>query len=94
MIIFGKFTGFSVVLLLVFVIELAILIAILFSQGVTPDSTFFLAILGIFLKLLSLLALSLLFSTVVSPGLAMLMTIVTTIVGHGGYAMLEYAMRS
>lgn len=94
MIIFGKFLGFSVVLLLVFLIELAILMAILISQWVAIDSVFILAILGIFLKLLSLLALSLLFSTVVSPGLAMFMIIVTTIIGHGGYAVLEYAMRS
>ncbi len=94
MIIFGKFLGFSVVLLLVFLIELAILMAILISQWVAIDSVFILAILGIFLKLLSLLALSLLFSTVVSPGLAMFMIIVTTIIGHGGYAVLEYAIRS
>jgi ABC-type transport system involved in multi-copper enzyme maturation permease subunit len=94
MIIIGKFTGFAIVLLLVFVIELTILVGILLSQGVGLDSIFFLAIVGIFLKLLSLLALSLLFSTIVSPGLAMLMTITSTILGHGGYAILEYAMRS
>ncbi len=94
MIIVGKFTWFSVVLLLVFVIELTILIGILLSQGVILDSIFFLATVGIFLKLLSLLALSLLFSTIVSPGLAMFMTITSTVLGHGGYAILEYAMRS
>lgn len=94
MIILWKFSGFAVVLLFVFVIELLILVAILISQWVILDSIFFLATLGIFLKLLSLLALSLLFSTIVSPGLAMLMTIVSTIVGHGWYAILEYAMRS
>jgi hypothetical protein len=55
---------------------------------------FFLAVLGIFLKLLALLALSLFFSTIVSPGLAMFMTIASTIIGHGGYAILEYAIRS
>ncbi len=55
---------------------------------------FFLAVLGIFLKLLSLLALSLFFSTIVSPGLAMFMTIASTIIGHGGYAILEYAIRA
>jgi hypothetical protein len=47
------------------------------------DSIFFLAIVGIFLKLLSLLALTLFFSTFVSPGLAMFMTIATAIIGHG-----------
>ncbi|MBC7503626.1 ABC transporter permease [Candidatus Gracilibacteria bacterium] len=94
MIIFGKFTGFAFVLLLVVLIELAILIAILYSQGIIIDMIFALAVIGIFLKLLSLLALSLFFSTIVSPGLAMFMTIASTIIGHGGYVVLEYAIRS
>lgn len=93
-IIFGKFTGFAVVLSLVILIELAILIAILYSQWVVLDMVFFLAVVGIFLKLLSLLALSLFFSTIVSPGLAMFMTIASAIIGHGGYQILEYAIRS
>ncbi len=58
------------------------------------DTVFALAVLGIFLKLLSLLALSLFFSTIVSPGLAMFMTIASAIIGHGGYQILEYAIRS
>ena len=66
-IILGKFLGFAVVLLLVICIELVILIGILLTQGVVLDFVFFFSILGIFLKLLSLLALSLLFSTFVSP---------------------------
>lgn len=94
MIIIGKFIGFAAVLFLVVLIELTILIGIVYSQGVVPDSIFFLAVLGIFLKLLALLALSLFFSTIASPGLAMFMTIASAIIGHGGYAVLEYAMRS
>ena len=80
MIILGKFTGFSIVLLLVVLIELAILIGILFTQGIAIDTIFLLAVLGIYLKLLALLALSLFFSTVVSPGLAMFMTIASSII--------------
>ena len=94
MIIVWKFTGFAAVLLLVVLIELAILIGIVYSQGFIPDSIFLLAVLGIFLKLLSLLALSLFFSTIASPGLAMFMTIASAIIGHGGYVVLEYAMRA
>ncbi|NRH20563.1 ABC transporter permease [Candidatus Gracilibacteria bacterium] len=93
-IILGKFAGFSVVLCLVIVIELIILIGIMFMQGLQIDSIFFLAILGILLKLFSLLALSLFFSTIVSPGLAMFMTIASAVIGHGGYAVLEYAIRA
>lgn len=92
-IILGKFLGFAVVLLLVICIELVILIGILFTQGVVLDFVFFFSILGIFLKLLSLLALSLLFSTFVSPWLAMFMTIASAIIGHGWYVVLEYALR-
>lgn len=93
-IIFGKFIGFSVVLSLVVSIELSILVWIMLSQGVILDSIFFLAVLWILLKLFSLLALSLFFSTIVSPGLAMFMVIASAIIGHGGYAVLEYAIRS
>lgn len=93
-IIFGKFIWFAVVLSLVICIELSILIAIFFSQWVVLDMIFFLAIIGIFCKLISLLALSLFFSTIVSPGLAMFMTIASAIIGHGGYQILEYAIRS
>lgn len=92
-IILWKFLGFAVVLLLVICIELLILIGILYTQGVSLDFVFFFSIVGIFLKLLSLLALSLLFSTFVSPWLAMFMTIASAIVGHGWYVVLEYALR-
>ncbi|MBX9809559.1 ABC transporter permease [Candidatus Gracilibacteria bacterium] len=92
-IIFGKFIGFATILLLVICIELVILTGILLSQGVVLDNIFFISIVGIFLKLLSLLSLSLFFSTIVSPGLAMFMTIACAIIGHGGYAVLEYALR-
>jgi hypothetical protein len=67
---------------LVVLIELIILIGILLSQGITIDTIFLLAVLGIFLKLLALLALSLFFSTIVSPGLAMFMTIASSMIGH------------
>lgn len=93
-IILWKFAGFSVVLCLVIVIELIILIWIMFMQGLQIDSIFFLAILWILLKLFSLLALSLFFSTIVSPGLAMFMTIASAVIWHGGYAVLEYAIRA
>jgi hypothetical protein len=49
------------------------------------------AIIGIFLKLLALLVLILFFSTFVSPMIAMFLTIASYIIGHGGYAMLDYA---
>ena len=92
-IIVWKFLGFAVVLALVVIIEMLVLVWILLIQGIGMDSIFFLAIVGIFLKLLSLLALTLFFSTFVSPGLAMFMTIATAIIGHGWYVVYEYALR-
>jgi hypothetical protein len=49
------------------------------------------AVIGIFLKLLTLLVLILFFSTFVSPTIAMFLTIASYIIGHGGYSMLDYA---
>jgi len=92
-IIMWKFLGFAVVLLLVIVVELVILLGILYGQSISVDGIFFMAIIGIFLKLLSLLALTLLFSTFVSPGLAMFMTIASAVIGHGWYIVYEYALR-
>jgi len=83
-----------VVLSLVILIEFAILLAILWTQGVSPDIVLIFSVVLILAKLLSLLALSLLFATIVSPSIAMFMTIASAIIGHGGYVVLEYAMRS
>ncbi len=93
-IVLGKFFGFLVVLFLVIVLETTILISILVFKGFVPDMIFFLAVLGIYLKLLSLLALILFFSTFVSPMIAMFMTIASYVIGHSGYTMLEYAFQA
>lgn len=82
-IILGKFIGFTLVILCVLLIETIILTTILSIQKIPFDLIFFAAIIGVFLKLLSLLALILLFSTFVSPGVALFMTIATTVIGHG-----------
>jgi hypothetical protein len=52
------------------------------------------ALFGIFLKFLSLLALILFFSTFVSPMIAMFMTIASYIIGHSGYTIFETAIRN
>lgn len=81
------------VLLLVVFVEMLILMGILTTHAATFDMVFFMAIVGILCKLLSLLAVILLASTIVSPGLAIFLTIATYVIGHGGYVMLEYALR-
>jgi ABC-type transport system involved in multi-copper enzyme maturation permease subunit len=92
-IILGKFLGFSSVLLLVLIAELALLLALIFFSGYSPDGLFFLAVLGIWLKLESLLALILLFSTFVGSAVAIFMTIASYIIGHSGFLLLEYVSR-
>jgi ABC-type transport system involved in multi-copper enzyme maturation permease subunit len=92
-IIFGKFIGFTLVVGLIVAIETALLIGICLSQGVMIDTVFLISIACIAIKLLSLLSLILLFSTFVSTGLAIFMTIASAIIGHGGYTMLDYAIR-
>lgn len=92
MIILGKFTGFSAVIVLVLLLEMMILLGVLLLKGFAPDVLFFLAIVGIWLKLEALLALILFFSTWVSPMVAMFMTITSYIIGHSGYTVLDYAV--
>jgi hypothetical protein len=53
----------------------------------------YLAVLGIYLKLLSLLGVILFFSTVASPVLSMFCTIAVYIIGHSAYAILDFSLR-
>jgi hypothetical protein len=68
-----------------------IFLGLILSNGFSLDTLLFPAIIGITLKLFSLLGLILFFSTFTSPMIAMFLTIASYIIGHGGYAMLEYA---
>jgi ABC-type transport system involved in multi-copper enzyme maturation permease subunit len=93
-IIFGKFFGFFVLLCVLFIWETILFSAILLFKGFAIDGIFFLSIVGIFLKCLSLLALILFFSTFTSPILSIFMTGASYIIGHSGYIMLEYGLQS
>ncbi len=87
----GKFLGFALVVLLMVGFQSIILIGMLLYQGLILDPLLFPAILGIVLKLFSLLGLILFFSSFTSPVIAMFLTIASYIIWHGGYAMLDYA---
>lgn len=91
-IIIGKFLGFAVVMLAMVIFQTILLIAMLEYRMIPIDPLLFLAVLGIILKLLSLLALILFFSTFVSPMIAMFMTIASYMIGHSGYTLLDYAL--
>ncbi len=90
-IILGKFIGFSWVILVMVAFQTAVLIGMLQMRDIALDPLLFMAIIGIILKLFSLLALILFFSTFVSPMIAMFLTIASYMIGHSGYAMLDYA---
>jgi hypothetical protein len=73
------------------VFQSIILLVLLRAKGFDIDPLFFSAIIGILLKLFSLLALILFFSAFTSPMIAMFLTIASYVIGHGGYRMLDYA---
>ncbi len=80
------------VLSIMVVLDTLFVLGILLLGGFSPDMLFFLAIVGIFLKLLAILGLILFFSTFVSPAIALFMTIASYMIGHSGYVMLNYAI--
>ena len=90
-IILGKFIGFSVVMLAMVAFQTLILLGMLMLRNIAIDPLLGYAIIGIILKLFSLLALILFFSTFVSPMIAMFLTIASYMIGHSGYMMLDYA---
>jgi Cu-processing system permease protein len=87
----GKFVGFSVVMLSMVLFQSLLLIGLLLLKGFEIDLLIFSAIIGIILKLFSILAVILFFSAFTSPMIAMFLTIASYIIGHGGYVMLDYA---
>lgn len=88
----GKFIWFSVVVVTMVTFQTMILIALLWIKWFSLDPLLFSAIIGILLKLFSLLGLILFFSAFTSPVISMFLTIASYIIGHGGYTMLDYAL--
>ncbi len=90
-IVLGKFLWFTIVMSLVLLIESLVLLIVLSSMWFAPDGVFFLALVGIWLKFEVLLALILFFSTWVSPMIAMFLTLMSYIIGHSWYVVLDFA---
>lgn len=87
----GKFLGFSIVVLAMVAFQALLLLGLLVFKGFAIDSLLLPSLIGIVLKLFSLLVLILFFSTFVSPTIAMFLTIASYIIGHGWYNMLDFA---
>lgn len=88
----GKFLGFASVIIFMITFQSLILIGLLTLKHFGIDPLFFWAILGILLKLFSLLAVILFFTNFTSPLIAMFLTIAIYIIGHSGYTMLDYGL--
>ncbi len=88
----GKFLGFSVVVVTMVAFQSLLLIGLLLLKWFELDPLIFSAIIGILLKLFSLLGIILFFSAFTSPMIAMFLTVASYIIGHGGYTVLDYAI--
>lgn len=91
-IIFGKFLGFSAILAISTIFLSTILLILMAFFGVSVTLVLFVSIFAIFLKLISLLAISLFFSIFLSSGIATFGVLAAYIIGHGGYTLLEYGI--
>ena len=91
--IFGKFIGFMGILWVLILIESSVFITVLLVHGVDLTSIFFIAILGIYMKLLSILSIILFFGVFTSPMVTLFTGIMSYIIGHSGYAVIDYATR-
>ena len=73
-------------------IEMLVLMGLMHWYTIEITGIFFLAIFGIWLKLCALLSLSLLFSVYFSTAIVSFGVIAAYIIGHSGYALLEYSV--
>lgn len=87
----GKFLGFSVVVFAMILFQSVLLVGLFLWKDLGIDALLFPALVGILLKLFALLVLILFFSTFVSPTISMFLTLASYVIGHGGYALLDYA---
>lgn len=88
----GKFLGFSVVVVTMVLFQSLLLVGLIVLKWFELDPLLFSAIIGILIKLFALLGIILFFSAFTSPMIAMFLTIASYIIGHGGYAVLDYAL--
>ncbi len=91
-IIFGKFFGFTSIILLLVAVLSVVLMGLMIFFHVAISGIFLISILGIFLKLVTLVAIMLFFSIFLSSGIATFATLAVYIVAHSGYALLEFAL--
>ena len=92
-ILLGKFFGFAMALAIILGLLSTLLSILLILKDAQLDIIYFLAILGIYIKFLSLLAIILFFSTFVSPMVAMFVTGGIYFIGHGVSEILAFAAR-
>lgn len=91
--ILGKFIGFASVLKILLGVQFLLLLAVLFFTKGDITWLLFGAIIGEYISLLIIFALSLFFSTFISPLLAILVTLAIYIVSHGVSTVVDVALQ-
>lgn len=89
-ILLGKFFGFSLILLLFFGVFFTLLAILFWCYHLPIVWMFILIFASTLLKMITLVALSILFSLIVSPVLAIFLTFAMYVIGHSGYVLQEF----
>ncbi len=91
--ILGKFLGFGATILLITALQAGILTGILFLEHIPLDPLLITAFTAILIKLLSVFAIILFFSTFASPLLSILFTLGVYIAAHSANGVLDMVIR-
>jgi ABC-type transport system involved in multi-copper enzyme maturation permease subunit len=89
--IFWKFIGFAWVMGVFIMLQTLLFVMLLTTYGVSLESLFFLSILGLYIKILSILAVILFFASFAGPMVTLFLGLTTYIIGHSGYILLDFA---
>ncbi len=90
----GKFFGFALVLLAIFLAESAVLTGLLFFKGMAIGATLAVAAAFSYLKLLTTFAVVLFFTTFASPILSILFSLAVFVSSHSAQAVLDVAEKT
>jgi len=92
--IFWKFIGFAGVIGIFILLQTIIFVIVLGAYGVSLEGLFFLSIFGIYMKLLSILAVILFFASFAGPMVTLFLSLTSYIIGHSGYMLIDFAERT
>ncbi len=89
----GKFMGFTLMILLIILIQSLVFVGLLWYEKIGLDPLIFISLGSIMIKLTIVFSIILLFSTFTNPLLSIFLTIGVYISAHAAHGMLEMAIR-